>query len=221
MLTSEPPRSTPARVLAPHTPPRRGRVNSGSELALRYNDTSVLEHHHTAVAFATIERAGILAHLKDSEYKPLRKLIVSAILATDMGVHKDLLARVVLRATRDAVHGAGSGGFSRASTDDRSLLVCFLLRACTALPAAHARFPLTFAGCALQTAPTCPTRCCRPSSAAASPPSWAASLPVRRRWSSARCCPSPSCSPSMTSAQPSSSWVLSVRRACHVHACLC
>jgi len=148
MLTSEPPRSTPARASAPHTPPRRGRVNSGSELALRYNDTSVLEHHHTAVAFATIERAGILAHLKESEFKPLRKLIVSAILATDMGAHKDLLARVVLRATRDAVHGAGSGGFSRASADDRSLLVCFLLRACTALPAAHARFPLTNAGCA-------------------------------------------------------------------------
>ena len=55
-------------------------VNTSSELALRYNDTSVLEHHHTAVAFATIERAGILAHFKESEYKKLRKLIVSAIL---------------------------------------------------------------------------------------------------------------------------------------------
>ena len=102
-------------------------VNSCSELALRYNDTSVLEHHHTAVAFTMIERSGIVSHLNDGEYKALRKLIVSAILATDMGVHKDLLARVVLRATRDAVHGAGSGGFARASPDDRSLLVCFLL----------------------------------------------------------------------------------------------
>ena len=115
------------RRLSPPRGARASQVNSGSELALRYNDTSVLENHHTAVAFATIERSGILSHFKESEYKALRKLIVSAILATDMGVHKDLLARVMLRATRDAVHGAGSGGFARASPDDRSLLVCFLL----------------------------------------------------------------------------------------------
>ena len=40
-------------------------VNTASVLALRYNDVSVLENHHTAVAFATIERSGILAQLKE------------------------------------------------------------------------------------------------------------------------------------------------------------
>jgi hypothetical protein len=61
------------------------------------------------------------------EYKALRKLMVNAILSTDMSVHKDLLAKVVLRATRETVRGSGAGGFSRASNDDRSLLVAFLL----------------------------------------------------------------------------------------------
>jgi hypothetical protein len=62
-----------------------------------------------------------------SEYRAVRKLMVTAILSTDMSVHKDLLARVMLRATRVAVRGAGAGGFSRSSSDDRSLLVSFLL----------------------------------------------------------------------------------------------
>jgi hypothetical protein len=76
-----------------------------------------------------------------SDYKAIRKLIVNAILSTDMGVHKDLLARVVLRATRDAVRGAGAGGFSRASMDDRSLLVAYLLHCadlCVGLARLHA-----------------------------------------------------------------------------------
>ena len=65
--------------------------------------------------------------LPQSEYRAVRKLMVAAILSTDMSVHKDLLARVTLRATREAVRGAGAGGFSRSSLDDRSLLVSFLL----------------------------------------------------------------------------------------------
>jgi hypothetical protein len=35
------------------------------------------------VAFETIERAGILAQLDESEYKIIRKLVVTGILATD------------------------------------------------------------------------------------------------------------------------------------------
>jgi hypothetical protein len=114
-------------------------VNTGSALALRYNDASVLENHHCCVGFATLERAGILKCLDAAEVKALRKLIVAAILATDMSVHKDLLARVSARsAAADAgadggkPGGAGgapesAGGFSRDSPDDRQLLVSFLL----------------------------------------------------------------------------------------------
>jgi hypothetical protein len=107
-------------------------VNTASLLALRYNDASVLENHHCAAAFALLERAGILLGMARSDFKALRKLMVAAILATDMSVHKDLLARVASRA-KGAEEGPGGGsggvggGFSRDSPEDRQLLVAFLL----------------------------------------------------------------------------------------------
>ena len=104
-------------------------VNTGSALALRYNDASVLENHHCSCAFASLNRAGILKGLEPAEVKALRKLIVAAILATDMSVHKDLLARVSAQ-TNDAGAAAGveaAAGFSRELPEHRELLVSFLL----------------------------------------------------------------------------------------------
>ncbi len=59
-------------------------VNTGSALALRYNDVSVLENMHAASAFDVIERTSVLAGMDRVEYKAARKLIVAAILATDV-----------------------------------------------------------------------------------------------------------------------------------------
>jgi hypothetical protein len=72
-------------------------VNTGSALAMRYNDASVLENHHAATGFALMERAGILRHLSPGEYRAARKAILAAILATDMSAHKELLARVTAK----------------------------------------------------------------------------------------------------------------------------
>jgi hypothetical protein len=114
-------------------------VNTGSALALRYNDASVLENHHCSVGFAAMDRSGILKGLDGADVKALRKLFVAAVLATDMSVHKDLLARVAARAAPEPGAGvapaselppsvtAAGGGFSRDSSDDRQLLISFLL----------------------------------------------------------------------------------------------
>jgi hypothetical protein len=120
-------------------------VNTGSALALRYNDTSVLENFHCCSAFAAMERAGVLSGMDASTQKAFRKLVVAAIIATDMAVHQDLLARVSARtATADAASAAALvappapgvpakagaepvAGFSRDSPEDRQLLVSFLL----------------------------------------------------------------------------------------------
>jgi hypothetical protein len=114
-------------------------VNTGSALALRYNDASVLENHHCSVGFAVMDRSGILKGLDGADVKALRKLFVAAVLATDMSVHKDLLARVAARAVPEPGAGgapaaelppgvtAAGGGFSRDSSDDRQLLISFLL----------------------------------------------------------------------------------------------
>jgi hypothetical protein len=65
-------------------------VNTGSALAQRYNDASVLENHHCAVATAMLEASGVLATLSADDRKALRKAMITAILATDMSVHSAL-----------------------------------------------------------------------------------------------------------------------------------
>ena len=83
-------------------------VATRSPLALRYHDSSVLENHHACCAFTLLERSGLVAHLAPAENAELRKTIVEAVLATDMSVHGDLLARVTARvvAMREAAEAA-------------------------------------------------------------------------------------------------------------------
>jgi len=66
-------------------------INTGSALAQRYNDASVLENHHCAVATAMLEASGVLATLSADDRKALRKAMITAILATDMSVHSACL----------------------------------------------------------------------------------------------------------------------------------
>jgi hypothetical protein len=63
-------------------------VNTRSPLALRYNDTSVLENHHCCAGFAALERSGVLGGLAPACMKAFRKHFVAAVLATDMAMHK-------------------------------------------------------------------------------------------------------------------------------------
>ena len=67
-------------------------VNSSHELALVYNDISVLENMHASNTLRILKKrsTNILEHLPVAEYKQVRKTIVSAILHTDMADHFDL-----------------------------------------------------------------------------------------------------------------------------------
>ena len=59
-------------------------VNTGSALAIRYNDSSVLENHHAATGYALLDACGVLAPLSAEERRSLRRTLVDAVLATDM-----------------------------------------------------------------------------------------------------------------------------------------
>jgi hypothetical protein len=72
-------------------------VNTGSALAIRYNDASVLENHHAATGYALLDACGMLAPLSGDERRSLRRTMVDAVLATDMSKHKDLLSKVSVR----------------------------------------------------------------------------------------------------------------------------
>jgi hypothetical protein len=59
-----------------------------------YNDESVLENHHLAVAFKLLQadERNIFAHLSGKQTKTLRKMVIDMVLATDMSKHMQLLA---------------------------------------------------------------------------------------------------------------------------------
>lgn len=69
-------------------------VNSGSELALMYNDESVLENHHLAVAFKLLQQEGcdFLQNLPSKSRQMLRRMVIDIVRATDMSRHMSLLA---------------------------------------------------------------------------------------------------------------------------------
>ena len=65
-------------------------INTTNKMALRYNDKSVLENHHVALAF------DIMHHSEDMRifdaftfevYKKIREMIVGMVLGTDMALH--------------------------------------------------------------------------------------------------------------------------------------
>ncbi|XP_075694754.1 high affinity cAMP-specific and IBMX-insensitive 3',5'-cyclic phosphodiesterase 8B isoform X3 [Rhinoderma darwinii] len=64
--------------------------NAGSELALLYNDTAVLESHHSALAFQLTAKEGkcnIFKNMDRTQYRTLRQAIIDMVLATEMTRH--------------------------------------------------------------------------------------------------------------------------------------
>ncbi|XP_075788429.1 high affinity cAMP-specific and IBMX-insensitive 3',5'-cyclic phosphodiesterase 8B isoform X1 [Pelodiscus sinensis] len=64
--------------------------NAGSELAVLYNDTAVLESHHTALAFqltAKDNKCNIFKNIDRNHYRTLRQAIIDMVLATEMTKH--------------------------------------------------------------------------------------------------------------------------------------
>lgn len=67
-------------------------VNSSSPLAIRYNDIAVLESYHCARAFEVLHalNMGIFSGLTVDQRKYVRKIMISAVLSTDMTTHFSL-----------------------------------------------------------------------------------------------------------------------------------
>lgn len=69
-------------------------VMTGNELAIQYNDISVLENMHASTIFKimTDKESNIFSGLRSDKYLICRKLIIELILATDMSKHFDLVS---------------------------------------------------------------------------------------------------------------------------------
>ncbi|XP_043225252.1 high affinity cAMP-specific and IBMX-insensitive 3',5'-cyclic phosphodiesterase 8A-like isoform X2 [Amphibalanus amphitrite] len=72
--------------------------NSRNELALLYNDISVLESHHAAFAYKLTlsdDRVNIFKNLDEATYKRTRTGIIDMVLATEMNKHYEHLSKFV------------------------------------------------------------------------------------------------------------------------------
>ena len=99
----------------------------GSDLALMYNDESVLENHHLAVAFKLLQNPGcdILACLSAKQRQTMRKMTIDMVLATDMSKHMSLLAD--LKTMVETKKVAGSGVLLLDNYNDRIQVSFFFL----------------------------------------------------------------------------------------------
>jgi hypothetical protein len=68
-------------------------INTVSELAVLYNDVSVLENHHCSMTFRLMNRSGanILSRLPTDQRIEARKSIINCIMATDMSKHSEVI----------------------------------------------------------------------------------------------------------------------------------
>ncbi|VDN07771.1 unnamed protein product [Thelazia callipaeda] len=92
-------------------------INTNSELAIMYNDESVLEQHHLAVAFKLLQDSScnFIVSLNKKQRQLFRKLAIEMVLATDMCKHMSILAN--LKTMVEAKKVAGSSVLTLDKTD--------------------------------------------------------------------------------------------------------
>ena len=71
-------------------------INDSTDMAITYNDISVLENFHAATLFKTIRKTetNIFEKLTTNDYKIIRKRMISEILATDMANHVKVISLI-------------------------------------------------------------------------------------------------------------------------------
>ncbi|EFC36502.1 3',5'-cyclic-nucleotide phosphodiesterase regA [Naegleria gruberi] len=95
-------------------------INIKDELALIYNDVSVLENHHASQAFYLLLKHNICSNLSKDEFKEFRRLVISTILCTDMSHHFEILTKFQTRLQ--------TGTLSKESKEDRLQLMGVILK---------------------------------------------------------------------------------------------
>lgn len=100
-------------------------VNLNAPLAQLYNDRSVLEAFHCA-AYSQILRRHWPAAFSDRD---MRELMISSILATDMGLHFDYMKKLGYLQEKLAENG-GTEGWNGRVLDEQKTLACSLIIKC-------------------------------------------------------------------------------------------
>ncbi|KAI8876233.1 HD-domain/PDEase-like protein [Backusella circina FSU 941] len=106
-------------------------VNSGSPLAILFNDKSILESLHSMTLFQILNKHGInqlFGNATSESYKEFRKTIVTSILATDMALHADYMSKFKDQAIR--LQRMDLNTLSKEELENERLLMCSALIKC-------------------------------------------------------------------------------------------
>eukprot|EP00026_Physarum_polycephalum_P003982 Phypoly_transcript_03999.p1 GENE.Phypoly_transcript_03999~~Phypoly_transcript_03999.p1 ORF type:complete len:436 (+),score=82.46 Phypoly_transcript_03999:938-2245(+) len=93
-------------------------INSENELAITYNDRSVLESHHSSLTFKLLRKPenDLMSNLTQLEKKELRSTIINSVLSTDMAIHFACTAKLEQRIKANKP-------FDRESKEDRLMMM--------------------------------------------------------------------------------------------------
>jgi len=70
--------------------------NTRHELAMTYNDTSILENMHISTLYKVLsdEKCNVFANFSDMEWKEARRVIIGSVIATDMSHHFTMVSEL-------------------------------------------------------------------------------------------------------------------------------
>jgi hypothetical protein len=96
------------------------------DLAITYNDVSVLENHHVAEAFKLMKARDMdwSTSLSSDDYKDMRETVIQVVLGTDMRAHFEYLTRF-----KSKMAGEGFSGSTALERKDSRLLLTMALHA--------------------------------------------------------------------------------------------
>ncbi|KAL8428035.1 hypothetical protein Efla_006941 [Eimeria flavescens] len=96
----------------------------GTDLAITYNDGSVLENHHASLTFRILGKpqCNILEKVAPVAYRAIRKYVIEWILATDMKMHFDHISSFRTRRTNAEFNLA-------TNEEDRSRIISMCIKA--------------------------------------------------------------------------------------------
>jgi hypothetical protein len=97
-------------------------VNAQTELAIKYNDVSVLENHHASLLFRVLQdpECDIFCNLNDDQKKEIRRTIIQLVLATDMSNHFEHVSKFR--------HHVETQPFDRNKKEDRQMILNMILK---------------------------------------------------------------------------------------------
>ena len=98
-------------------------VNTSSDLALLYNDESVLENYHVSTAFKILqnEKCNMLINFSKEQRINFRKIVIDLVLATDMSKHMTLLAD--MKTMLETNHFTSTGDLKLDDYSDKMLVL--------------------------------------------------------------------------------------------------